>query len=610
MRVRRSSAVLGLLFVLPAQAFFADGFEDPYSAPPSAAEAARFLTQASYGPTLGEIARLQQIGRPQWIDQQLALAPTLHLPLIDQRIAEEGDDNVWGGERHEEWVRVAVTAPDQLRQRVAFALSQILVISEQNGALEGNPNTVADYYDILVRHAFGNYRDLLQEVTLHPAMGRYLSMFGNRKSNQIGTIRPDENYAREIMQLFSVGLVQLNPDGTPALQDGQPLPTYDIETIRGFAAVFTGWNLSTCAPTDSSWNLNQDVEGSILEYPRWWEWEYCPDDPDSARSRKLALGYRTPMRAWNSYHQALGDKQLLRYPGVARGRVDASGVLAAGGSAEDNLQQALDNIFHHPNLGPFLALRLIQRLVTSNPSPAYVQRVAAVFDDDNGAAAGGQRGQLGAVVRAILLDAEAREPQTSACSSAASGCVGKLREPLLRIIQLFRAMDAAPSDPDGYWQEGYLDRYTAQAAMRSPSVFNFFRPDYALPVPEIAGRGLRSPEFQITTDTYVTRMINELGGKTSWTWAGNPGLPDSGNWRPVVLSLDRDMAIAHDAEALVDRYDLLFTGGQLAPAVRQIVIDHVNSINESWRSDEETRRARVQDALWLVLVSPSHVVEK
>jgi hypothetical protein len=286
-------------------------------------------------------------------------------------------------------------------------------------------------------------------------------------------------------------------------------------------------------------------------------------------------------------------------------------VLAAGGTAEENLDAALDNLFHHPNVGPFLARRLIQRLVTSNPTPGYVQRVAAVFDDDNGSSPGGVRGNLRAVLRAILLDAEARQPTTSACTNAVSGCVGKLREPLLRVVQLFRALDAQPSHPQGYWREGYLDYYTAQAAMRSPTVFNFYTPDYSLPGNEIAARGLASPEFQITTDTYVTRMINELAGKVSWTWAGNPGLPTSGSWRPVVVSLTRDMAIAHDPAALVDRYNLLFTGSQLPQNVRTLIVDHVTGeLFYNWRTDAETRRIRVQDALWLVLVSPSHVVEK
>lgn len=612
--------LLSCTLAAPALAFFRDGFEGAFSEPPSAAEASRFLTQASFGPTLDEIQRLQSRSLPQWLNEQFALPATLHLPRIDLRISQQGIDNVWSGERHEEWVRIAATAPDQLRQRMAFALSQTLVVSEQSGALEGNPAAVASYYDVLVRHALGNYRALLEEASLHPSMGQYLSMFKNRKSNQAGTIRPDENYAREVMQLFSVGLVQLQPDGQPVDGDAglagvQTVPTYDQTTIRGFAAVFTGWNLSTCRPTRPGWNSNTDSLGSIAEYDYWWEWEYCPGDPrDTSSTRidgKLASGYRTPMRAWDSYHQALGTKQLLRYPGVARGRVGADGVLASGGTAEQDLQAALDNLFHHPNVGPFLARRLIQRLVTSNPTPGYVQRVAAVFNDDNGSAPGGDRGNLGAVARAILLDPEARQPTSSACSHAATGCTGKLREPLMRVIELFRALDAQPSHPQGYWREGYLDYYTAQAAMRSPTVFNFFSPDYALPGPDIAQRGLVSPEFQITTDTYITRMINEIGGKVGWTWLGNPGLPSSGSWRPVVVSLERDMAIAHDPAALVDRYNLLFTGNQLPAAVRQIIIDHVASeAFYNWRSDAETRRIRVQDALWLVLVSPSYVVEK
>lgn len=608
---RWGGLLLGSLLATPTFAFFENGFEDAFSDAPSATEASRFLTQASFGPTLGEIGRLQGMTLPRWVDEQMALPASLHLPRIDQRMAQQGMENVWGGERHEEWIRIAVTAPDQLRQRVAFALSQILVVSEQSGALEGNPAAVASFYDVLVRNAFGNYRDLLEEVTLHPSMGQYLSMFRNRKTNQIGTIRPDENYAREIMQLFTVGLVQLNPDGTPVLEGGQPVPTYGQDTIRGFAAVFTGWNLSTCAPDRADWNTNSDTEGEIVEYTAWWQWEYCPNHPGDNVYWKLAEGYRTPMRAWNSYHQTLGSKQLLRYPGVARGRVDVNGVLPPGGSAEQNLDAALDNLFHHPNVGPFLARRLIQRLVTSNPTPGYVQRVAAAFNDDNGDAPGGTRGSLAAMVRATLLDVEAREPTTTACSNASSGCVGKLREPLLRVTQLFRALDAQPSHPQGYWREGYLDYYTAQAAMRSPTVFNFFSPDYALPGNEIANRGLVSPEFQITTDTYVTRMINELGGKVGWTWAGNPGLPTSGNWRPVVVSLDRDMAIAHDPAALVERYNLLFTGGQLPQNVRDIIVEHVDGEEfYSWRTDAETRRIRVQDALWLTLIAPSHVVEK
>jgi uncharacterized protein (DUF1800 family) len=595
----------------------ASGFDEPAEGPYNRDEAARFLIQATFGPTRAEIDRLAAIGYHAWLSEQITATPTRHLPLVDARIQQMGVDNVWDGERHEEWFRVAMTANDQLRQRVAFALSQLLVVSYENGALEGNPTTLADYYDVLVRNAFGNYRTLLEEVTLHPAMGQYLSMFKNRKANQSGTIRPDENYAREIMQLFSVGLIRLNPDGTPMDADGNPangiqtIPTYNQDTIRGFAAVFTGWNWSTCVRTlGGPGQPPEDADGDG-EYDRWWEWEWCPIDPVANTNWKLARAFRTPMTPWQIYHQSAGTKQLLAYPGVARGRVNAQGVLAAGGTAQQNLAEALDNVFHHPNVGPFVARHLIQRLVTSNPTPGYVQRVAAVFDDDNGAAPGGVRGNLGAVVRAVLLDAEARRPTTQACTSASTGCVGKLREPLLTLTRLNRAMAGRPTTPNGVWQEGWPEYSTAQAALRSPTVFNFYLPHYALPHPEIAGRGLVSPEFQITVDTYIVRMANMLNGRIHWQWLGNPGLPTSGSWRPTVIDLGLDTPIADRPDQLIARYDTLFTGGTMSRDQFQLLSQHVAGIPfVSWRPEAETRRLRVQDALWLMLVSPEYAVEK
>lgn len=618
---------MSLLLLTPAPAaiaadlLFVATFDEPAEGPYNVNEASRFLMQSTYGPTLPEIERLARIGYNAWLTEQTAATPTRHLPLIDARIQAEGVDNIWDGNRHEEWFRVAMTANDQLRQRVAFALSQTLVVSANSGALEGNPNQVADYYDVLVRNAFGNYRTLLEEVTLHPAMGMYLSMFKNRKANQSGTIRPDENYAREIKQLFSIGLVELNADGTIRDGDGipgnglNPVPTYTQDTIRGFAAVFTGWNLSTCAPTLNPSNWDQNGDG---EYDRWWEWEYCPNDPVANTNWKLARGYRTPMTPWEIYHQAAGTKQLLRYPGVARGRVDANGVLASGGTARENLGAALDNVFFHPNVGPFVARALIQRLVTSNPTPAYVGRVAAVFNDDNGAAAGATRGNLGAVVRTILLDPEARRPTTTlACTNAASGCVGKVREPLLRLTQLNRALNAQPSAPNGVWHEGYPDGDFAQAALRAPTVFNFYLPDYSAPHPLVSGRGLRAPELQISVDTYIIRQANSLGNRLFWQWAGNPGLPTSGGWRPVVVNLNRDMALAgtaglpNDSARLISRIDTLMFGGTMSPWLYNELLAVTNAeAFHTWRSDDETRRLRVQNAYWLALISPEFVVEK
>jgi uncharacterized protein (DUF1800 family) len=569
---------------------FESGFDHAPEGPYSRGEAARFLTQASFGPTLAEIDRLARIGYHAWLAEQFAQAPSRQLPFLDGFLLS-GDYDVWQDKRQEIWWRNVLHGQDQLRQRMAFALSQLFVVSDQFGALEGNPTALAHFYDMLAEHAFGNYRALLAAVTLHPAMGHYLSHFRNRKPDPGLNIRPDENYAREIMQLFSVGLWRLHPDGTlidgdPGQPGIQPIPAYDQATISGFAHVFTGWNYSTCVPPTAP----EGAPGF-----NWWAWTYCPSGP-AGQDWRLHAGWRTPMVPWGEgtphgdiYHASAGSKQLLDYPGVAL----PGGVLPPGGGARANLAAALDNIFHHPNVGPFLARRLIQRFTTSNPSPAYVGRVAAAFADDGA----GVRGNLGAVLRAILMDPEARDPALAAAHA------GKLREPLLRITQLWRALDARSTD--GRIREGWPEWYGAQAVQRSPSVFNFFLPDYRLPG-EIAQLGLDSPEFQITTDTYITRMSNELAGKIYWAYRGNPSL-DPGQWDPVQVDLARDLAIAHQPERLLERYSLLFMARRMSPQMYQILLAHLRSIGtHEW----EWRRQRVQDALWLILTSPEYVVEK
>ena len=254
---------------------FEDNYDQVPGGPQSANEAARFLTQATYGPTLEEIQRARVMSYDAWLNEQFAFTPTLHLPLLDARIAVSGPDNVYNGERMQEWFRVAVNANDQLRQRVAYALSQTIVVSDRPATLAGIASAVSSYYDVLVRNSFGNYRTLMEEVAKHPTMGLFLSALKNRKSNQDGTLRPDENFARENMQLFSIGLVMLNPDGTIVDGDAntpgvQPVPTYTQETIKGFAKVYTGWNFASCKPTSST--ANTDTPGNIVEYFSWFEW--------------------------------------------------------------------------------------------------------------------------------------------------------------------------------------------------------------------------------------------------------------------------------------------------------------------------------------------------
>ena len=366
-------------------------------------------------------------------------------------------------QRRDIWFQNSVRGSDQLRQRVAWALSQILVTSQVSLA-NRYPMGLADYYDTLARHAFGDFRQLMEAVTLHPMMGVYLSMLGNRKPNAELNIRPDENYARELMQLFTIGLVELDADGTPKLDaHDQPIPTYDQAVVEGFAHVFTGWHWACTfgSPADCGFsNTRGTVPNQIL-----------------------------PMQLFPEEHDT-GEKRLLTYPNAVKS------VVPAGQTAEQDLADALDNIFHHPNVGPFIARQLIQRLVTSNPSPAYVARVSAVFDDDGT----GQRGNLGAVVRAILLDAEARAPASTADPGAS-----KLKEPVLRITQLWRAYDGRAANDRYFNIDPAVD--FGQGPLQAPSVFNFYSPFYA-PPGEISDLGLVAPELQIATEYQNALVTN------------------------------------------------------------------------------------------------------
>ena len=547
---------------------FDAGFDHRAEGPYSDAEAARFLTQATFGPSLAEIARLRSIGYNAWLADQATLPASHHRPYLEAQAAAGLE--VYQNARQEAWWTNAITGPDQLRQRVAFALSELLVVSDQSGAIEGYPIAMANYYDLLVDGAFGNYRNLLENVTLSPVMGHYLSMFKNRKPDLDANIRPDENYAREIMQLFSVGLVRLNANGTVQTSGGQPIPTYDQDTIRGFAHVFTGWNWANC-PRDQG--------------GQWWEWEYCPSGPVDWPDPGWDAWWLVPMQAWESYHASAEDKQLLVYPGVAL----PNGILVGGGTAASDLQAALDNIFNHPNVAPFIARHLIKRLVTSNPSPAYVGRVAATFVN-NGL---GVRGDLAATVRAVLMDSEARTVP-SLTSNA-----GKMREPLLKLSHLWRALDGRADD--GRYREWYTDYYLSQAPLRSPTVFNFFLPDYR-PPGEMATLGLDGPEFQITTDTSVASVANGLGAKVFYDWRGN------GNQQPedIVVDLGPEVAVASDPVRLVDRYDLLFMNRTMSDFMFTTLVTYLQSLPNT----NSGRRQRVQNAVWLIQSSPEYAIER
>jgi uncharacterized protein (DUF1800 family) len=511
------------------------GNNNPPPPPPSGiskAQAYRFLDQASFGPTEAESQRVIERGFAGWIDEQMALPASLQVPYM-RTLSPPG--GLTPNDRLDAWFRNATRAPDQLRQRVAFALSEIMVVSDQS-VLVNFPLGLAYYYDLLAQNAFGNFRELIETVTLNPSMGVYLSMLGNEKPDVARNIRPDENYARELMQLFTIGLVELNPDGTEKLDgQGQPIPTYSQEIIEGFAHVYTGWTFG----------------GSFaFQLP--------------------SFDFMRPMQAYPAFH-ATGPKRVLR-----------GAVIPAGQSAEQDLEDALDNIFSHPNVGPFITRRLIERLTSSNPSPGYVQRVAARFDN-NGS---GVRGDLGAVVRAILLDPEAR-------AEAVTGTEGKLKEPLIRLVALWRAFDGKAAS--GRYLIDQPQVFFGQAPLRSPSVFNFFSPDYQ-PTGEIADAGLVAPEMGIVTEYSATNITNYLLFSIYLRNQATPGLVAD----DIYIDIAAEQQLAATPAALVDRIDDKFTGGRTSPAVK------TQAVLMASRAPLANPTLRVAEALFLIATSPEY----
>ncbi|MBS0657023.1 MAG: DUF1800 family protein [Verrucomicrobia bacterium] len=512
-------------------------------------DAVRFLAQATFGPTEAEIARVRSRGYAGWLDDQFAAAPSFLLPYVDANYDPNAttpnpSSPAWS---YYGWWKNAVQAPDQLRQRTAWALAQILVVSTDSQGINNNPYAIAAYYDVLLKDAFGNFRTLLEDITLNPGMGLFLDMLGNNKGNVTTGTNPNENYAREILQLFSIGLFQVYPDNTLKLDArGFPISTYGQEAITGFARVFTGWNFGTAS----------QVNGARL---------------------------RTPMAVNANQHEP-GSKLLL--DGYT---IPATTGAVTAATANNDLRLALDNIFNHPNVGPFLAYRLIQRLVTSNPSPGYIYRVARTFEN-NGA---GVRGDLRAVVRAILTDYEARSNALIGFQAA-----GKLREPVLRVTHLLRLHGA--TSPTGVFRLAVLDNELGQTPLRPATVFNFYTPDYAAPG-AITSAGVVGPEFEITTATTSITVSNYLR-TVIFTGAG-PGTDRiTLTLDPALLSQATNNA---NIPALIDRLNTLYCAGQLNAAARSALIDAVTAITPA--SDGTTK---VRSALQLIVTSPQFAVQR
>ncbi|MDA0577485.1 MAG: DUF1800 family protein, partial [Verrucomicrobia bacterium] len=469
----------------------------------------RFLAQATFGQTDALFTNVMTRGLAGWIDDQTntnQVPQTRLLPfvlasdnwLIAQNAALPTPSTTYQPffqSLIHAWWTMSRSAEDQLRQRVAFALSEILVVSIQNSTVRNRHYGTADYWDTLSRNAFGNFRTLLEDVTLHPIMANYLSMVQNEKFNAATGVSPDENYAREVMQLFSIGLVELHPDGSLRLDatNGLPLATYDNTDITELAKVFTGWAYSKTQTGGSASPTNWNNSGTISDNNNFGY---------RGGAAYAQAAYYHPFKVFAPQHETsaktiVGDVQI-----------------PANQTGDEDLDDAMDALFNHPNTPAFIARRLIQRLVTSNPSRGYLYRVAQTFVDDGT----GVRGNLGAVVRAILLDPEARTQ-----SVAAQVGYGKLREPVLVMTQLLRAFNATSSIPASVINSAsYTNPFPATASMlrfgnaasslgqtplNAPSVFNWWHPDYSVPGP-VAAAGLDSPEFEIATESQVFNFAN------------------------------------------------------------------------------------------------------
>ena len=558
-RLRQLAAIFLMLMTATLGACGGGGGGDSGTTPPgntsmSEADASRLVMQSSFGTTKASVTAAQSQGLDAYLAAQFA-APSSNYsgfsyvppqPLPDCKndgvpgsaasICARDNYSVFQVQRR--FFQNALTGADSLRQRVAFALGQIMVVSatEVNHAYG-----MAGYQQLLLDHAFGNFRDFLYNITLSPAMGRYLDMVNNDKPNSAKGTEPNENYARELLQLFSIGVYELNQDGTQKFDtNGKPKPSYDQDIIEGFAHVFTGW---TYAPR--------------------------PGQPMKIHN---PLNYEGAMAVLASNHD--NDAKIL-LNGV---------VLPAGQTPEKDLNDAIDNVFQHPNVGPFIGKQLIQHLVTANPTLAYVSRVAAAFND-NGK---GVRGDMQAVMRTILTDSEARGDGKTAAD------YGHLREPALFIVALMRALNGTS---DGVYLRGQSAAMD-QPIFTAPSVFYFYPPDHVLP-----GDTILSPESTILNSSTALNRANFVNALLFSSSGIAPDATVSGA-TGTKIDLTDLQALAANAEQLVEELNRRLLHGTLTANARAAILQAVNAVPET-----DTLN-RVRNAVYLVALAPNYQVEQ
>jgi len=536
--------------------------------------ASRFLGQASFGSNYNDIITLANSGITQWIDNQLAMSVTenfhtKYVTIFNEIAPQLGPNSTIELDEFliYSFYQKIMNDEDALRQKMAFALSQIFVISPPTSTLGNRGFANSTYYDLLYEGAFGNYRDLLMNVTMSSAMGIYLSHFQNSKEDLGLGISPDENFAREIMQLFSIGLHELNNDGSLKVdQNGDIIPSYTNFEIQQMSKIFTGLS------------GNERLDGN----PALFTFNFGVMD--------LTL----PMKMYDEYHDVT-EKNLL----------DGSTIMG-GQSGMDDINTAIDFLFNHPNVGPFIGTRLIQQFVKSNPSPAYINRVASAFNSNTD----GIRGDMSAVLRAVLLDPEARD-----CSLIDDPKAGRLKQPIERMTNLFLGFNL--STPSGkFWFRDVVELRpkVEQSFLAAPTVFNFFTPFYA-EAEFVEPNDMVSPEFQILNSTsgihYLNIIENALknrpfGNRTAINTATN-NLTINSNDQPA---FDFTAEIAeynnNGLSSLIDRIDLILCHGQLSTGSKAIVTNTINqNINNVIGYDTSDV---INDVIYYIMLSPDYMI--